>query len=38
MELTGERASAVDGASLIIQHYPYLPSPLKSKGWTFMHE
>lgn len=36
----GSMATALtdDGAFLIIQHYPYLPSSLKSKGWTFMHE
>ncbi len=38
MKLTGQLASSVDGAFLIIQHYPYLPSSLESKGWTFMHE
>lgn len=36
--MTEELASVVDAAVLIIQHYPYLPSSLKSKGWTFMHE
>lgn len=38
MKLTGQLASTVDRAFLIIQHYPYLPSSLKSKEWTFMHE
>lgn len=38
MQLTGHVASTVDEASLIIQHYPYLPSSFKSKGWTFIHE
>lgn len=38
MKLTGQLAPTVDEASLIIQHYPYLPSSFKSKGWTLIHE